>query len=262
MFKSKFISLGFAVFLGMAHVTSFAIPGVGSVLGTGGATEITQILNNVQLGAGVVEQIKTVSQLVQTYQTTYAQLQQQLLAGMNIQGFTLGNVTAAKNALDNYQGSLRSYQHDAGSLGTVFDTRLTEAKLQNITFEEYVRREGVRVEAGNQAAKARLQREVELLGQIQEDAAQIKRYGDQIPDTVGVHEATRLLNAQTNLLLQQMSRLTAIMLDSQGGGSKNAIQQNKAAADNVLAESIGGQLEDRQRAQKAAERAAILRMRP
>ena len=261
MFKSKFISLGFAVFVGMAHVTSFAIPGVGSVLGTGGATEITQILNNIQLGAGVVEQIKTVSQLVQTYQTTYSQLQQQLLAGMNIQGFNLGDVLKAKSALDNYQGSLRSYQNDASSLGSVFDTRLTEAKLQNITLEEYVTRESARIDAGNQAAKARLQREVDLLGQIQEDAVQIKKYGDQIPDTVGVHEATRLLNAQTNLLLQQMSRLTAIMLDSQGGGSKNAIQQNKAAADTVLGGSMAAQLDAKQAAQKAAERAAISQMR-
>lgn len=263
MSSVKFKNVVVALVLGAAQALSFAVPGVGSIAGTGGASEVTQLMNNVQLAAGVREQVSTVSQLVQTYQTTYSQLQQQLLAGMNVQGFNLADVTKTKSALDSYQNSLRSVNYDASTLGNVFDTRLTEARLQNITLEDYVKREGARIEAGNTAAKTRLQREVQLLGQIQEDAALIREYGNQIPDTVGVHEATRLLNAQVNLLLQQTSRLTAIMLDSLNGGNKQSlVDQNKAQADNILADSITSKLDTQQKAQKDAERAAISRMRP
>ena len=195
---------------------------------TGGATEITQILNNFQLVSQLSRQIATVRQLAQSYVVQYNQLREQILANTKIAGLSISDVERMKNDMEAYQRALNTLGRDLGSLERMFDSRLVEAKLKNMTFSDYLASEATKANDNNQAAKARLERERSMVRQIQDDIVQVKEYGRRVDSTVGVHESTQLLNAQMNLMLQQMTRLLTLTAEAQG--SDKAIQLNDEAA--------------------------------
>lgn len=253
MYVSKLSAIFLAISLSLIGPTVHA--GGGSVMGNGGATEITQILNNGQLAAQVGKQAQTVSQLVLSYQTQLSQLQQQILSGTNLGGVTLGDVMKTKSMYDQYQGSLKSVGRDLSSLSNVFDTRMVEARLRNMSMNDYILMEKAKIDQGDAAARARLARERAMVEQTQSDMAITQKYGADIGQTVGEHEAIALLNRQMNLMLQQNARILTLM-----GEAQNSDQAEKANKEQVMQaeqSEIGKSILDQQSKQKAAERAAI-----
>ncbi len=254
MFRSKFLAAAVVVSLVSSPLPANAGGGL-----TGGATEITQMLNNAQLLDQVAQQAKTVSQLVQTYRVTYDQLQQQVLAGTSIGNIGIGDIMKVKSDLDGYQSALRGLNGDLGSMGRVFDTRITEARLSNLTLEGYVRREAGRIDQGNAQAKARVSREMAQAEQINRDVQLVRDMGDKIPATVGVHASTQLLNSQMNMMLQQMTRLVAATNEAQGSDKANeALRRSEELAERGR---VRDQVTAMERSQKDRERAVIESMR-
>ena len=224
MSKSKLTAVAVAACMLVASGTASA--GGGAL--TGGSTEITQILNNGELVAQLRQQIAAVNQLAQSYVVQYNQLREQILANTKIAGLSISDVVKMKNDLEAYQKSLKALGRDLGGLEQMFDSRLVEAKLKNMTFSDYLASEATKVNSNNQAAKARLARERAMAQQVQNDIVQVKEYGRRVDSTVGVHESTQLLNGQMNLMLQQMTRLVSLTAEAQG--SDKAIQLNDEAA--------------------------------
>jgi len=197
------------------------------------ATEATQMMNNFQLAAELAKKVETVSQLVRTYATQYAQLQEQITAGMSIGGVTLADVMAIQRDLTNYQNALKSLGTDLGNMTNIYDTRLSEAKILNLTFGQYLERERKRILQGNQTAKARVTREIQIMDQVKADLVLARRYGDQIQSTVGVHQAMGLMNQQGNLMLQQLNKLVMLQAEAQGSDKANEMaekQEQEAAS--------------------------------
>ncbi len=197
------------------------------------ATEITQVMNNIELVAEYRKQVETVAQLVKTYQTQYLQLQEQLRAGFAIPGVALADVLRIKQDIDNYESSLKGLGRDLKSLGTVYDTRMSEAKLLNVSFADYLQREQQRISQGNAAAKFRVEREAQIMDQVRQDIALAKRYGDQVSSTTGVHAAMGLMNQQGNLMAQQLNKL--VMMTAEAQGSDKANQEAERAAEEAAA---------------------------
>ena len=258
MLKNKVLPLILALSLGAIQEKTSA-SGVGSIMGTGGASEMTQLMNNALLGSQLGQQVQAVSQLIQTYQTTYQQLQQMMLAGQSIQGVTLADVTRSQSDLSTYQNLLKSAGRDVTTLEQTFNTRAAEARLQNLTLEDYARREQERIAAGNTDARARIQMERRLLEQTNSDIVAVRRYGERIEQTVGVHESMGLMNSQMNLMLQQNSRM--LTLTAQGQLSDKGKAAEDAEHEKAEARQYASQLDAAQTAQRAAERAAISNMR-
>lgn len=200
----------------------------GSVAGTGGSTEITQIMNNGELIAQVRQQAATVSQLAQSYVVQYNQLREQILSGTKITGLSISDVLKIKGDIEGYQRSLKTLGRDLEGLENMFDARMLEAKLKKMSFNDYIASESARVNSDNQAAKARVARERAMAKQVQDDIVQVKEYGRRVDQTVGVHESSQLLNGQMNLMLQQMTRLVSLTAEAQG--SDKAEQLNNEAA--------------------------------
>lgn len=230
MFKFNHVARGVA--LALALVTGSVNAG-GPM--AGGASEWTQLLNNGQLVSSVSKQIATVNQLVQSYVVQYNQLQQQILSGVKIGGIGLSDVLKAKKDLENYQKSLKDLGADIESMGDMFDKRLIEAKLKKMSLPEYIKSEEQRIKNGNQTARARLDRERTVMKQVQSDIELVNDYGQKVESTVGVHQATQLLNGQMNLMLQQMTRLVSMTAEAQG--SDKAEELNDAAVARELMKS-------------------------
>lgn len=205
------------------------------------ATEVTQWMNHGLMVDKLGEQVRTVAQLVETYRTNISQLEEMVRAGKSLDGVTLPQLLGVKADLENYQQSLRTFGHDLKSLQGVFDTRLTESRLLNLDFKQYMQRENERIANGNLAAQARVDREMRILDQVRRDAALVSEYGSKIPSTVGVHQATQLLNAQTNLALQQLNQLVAMKAEEQGSdhASESAKRAQRRAASLEAQKGIG-----------------------
>lgn len=199
------------------------------------ATEVTQMMNNFELAAELAKKVETVSQLVRTYATQYAQLQEQITAGMSIGGVTLSDVMQIQRDLNNYQNALKSLGMDLGNMTNIYDTRLSEAKILNLTFGQYLERERGRILQGNRSAKARVTREIQIMDQVKADLVLARRYGDQIQSTVGVHQAMGLMNQQGNLMLQQLNKLVMLQAEAQGSDKANEMAEKQAEEAGALA---------------------------
>lgn len=199
-------------------------PAIGGAL-TGGATEWTQIANNVQLWMQYYKQIEAVTKLAQSYIVQYKTLEQQILNGLVIEGISLADVLKVKRDIEAYQSHLKALGRDIKGLGGYFDRRLVEARLLNLPMEEYVRREAQKIESGNQTAKARLERERNLMEQVKADIGRVDEFSSRIATTAGTHQATQLMNSQLNLLLQQMGRLTELTAEAQGSDQATTLNE-------------------------------------
>lgn len=221
-------------------ITSPAFAGGGFVCG-GCATEVTQILNNVELVSKVQQQVKTVDQLVQTYKVQYSQLQELMAAGKQIAGVNLGDILSITRDLNAYQGVLRGLHADLGSMQSVFDTRMAEAKLLNLSAEDYFAREANKIQNKNMVAKARLANEAQVVNQVNQDITLAETYSKRIASTEGVHQSSQLLNYQMNLMAQQLTRL--VQMTAQQQGSDLADKESEAASKHesalLINQSIG-----------------------
>ncbi|MGE3342309.1 MAG: hypothetical protein AB7L71_02645 [Vicinamibacterales bacterium] len=225
----------------------------------GCATEVTQLLNNAELYAQVQKQVATVRQLADTHLVHLTQLQELVNAGRQLGSIRLPDILQMKGDLEGYQRTLSTFSGDLTSLRSIFDRRLTEARLLNISFPDYYSREAQRIQDGNEIAKARLTRELQTIEQVKRDIELTQQYGARIQGTVGVHQATGLLNSQMNLMTQQLTRLVALTAESQG--SDKARVQAEEEADRASALERRKAILDSQKGRDSAADSLIEQMR-
>jgi conjugal transfer/entry exclusion protein len=232
-------TFAFIVVVLQSTFTASSASAGGGGLGAG-ATEITQIMNNTELIASVQQQAATVSKLAQSYIVQYNQLREQITAGVKIGGVSLGDVLKMQSDMAAYQTALKKLGTDLSGFQNTIDSRSIEAKLQNLSLKDYISRESQRVQSGNDQAKARVQREIAQAEQIKADITTVRSLGSKIEGTEGVHSATQLLNAQMNVMLQQMTRLVSLTSEAQGSDKAAAIA--KEAADREAARAVADQV--------------------
>lgn len=246
---------------GLFLVLSVLMHGAGHAMGSisGGATELTQLMNNGELVAQVAQQAKTVKHLADTHVVSYNQLLELVRAGQGMTGLARSDVMKLASDMEAYQAALKVLGLDLKGYSTALDARITEARLQNLSLQDYVMRERMRVQGGNELAKARLAREVAQAAQIRQDIVAVRDLGAAVGSTPGMHGATQLLNAQMNLMLQQMTRLVALTSEAQG--SDKAAAMAAEAANRAAARSMAEQIISNEAALKQRQRQLIDSMR-
>jgi hypothetical protein len=239
-------------------IATLTVPATGHAGGgmTGVATEVTQLLNNFELVAQVSQQTKTVKQLVDTHGVISKQLLEQIQSGAKIGGLSVADAMKMRADMDAYQASLQSLGLDLNGYSRTIDARITEARLQNLSLQDYVSRENRLVQSGNALARARLARERAQAEQIKQDIFMVRDLGRLVPQTPGVHGATQLLNSQMNLLLQQMTRMVALTSEAQGTDKAEALERevtNRAAARSIAEQIISNEASTKQRQRQLIE---------
>lgn len=238
-----------AAFVAICMVASIQVRAGGG--GIAGATEPTQILNNLQLVVNGLEEARTASTVVSQYATQLQQYQTQLANLQSLAQLPAGldpdNATALSN-LNNFRSAL---QRLAGSLGqqkSVIEQRLAEARLSGRDWNGYVNSVAADAARKNQRALARLDYEQSVLQQVQSDYSFARDMQAQIPATVGQHQSLQLLNSHMNRVVTQNAKLLEVM------SSTIAQQSEKEARDaESMTKSISQQDLLRQR-QEAIER--------
>lgn len=219
--------------------------------GAGMATEFTQLANNVELAAGVSQQIKTVAQLAQQYALQLKQFEQQWLAGLPTQAMTvystIQGVQKELAAVSRYQQSLVQAGSSVQQLQTLIAQRQAQAKLANMPFDQYVAVQSALIERGDLRAKQRLSNESEVMAQVNEDLSFAREQSGKISGTLGVHQAVNLLNKQMNRMVLQNARVLALMAQERGTEAAE-----KEHVKNVSAEAVKNLTIDLNDKEKAA----------
>jgi len=184
------------------------------------ATEVTQQLNNIELAAGVSEQIKTVTKLTEQYMLQIRQHAEQVKAGT---GFLSGQTWTTVDAVRKEMASVGRYQQSlvqAGSsvqqLQQLLSLRQAHARLANMPFDQYVDVQAAMIERGDRRARQRLANEAEVIRQVNEDLSFAQEQSGKISGTLGVHQAVNLLNKQMNRMVLQNARVLTLMAQERG----------------------------------------------
>lgn len=179
-----------------------------------GATEPTQILNNIQLLSNGLEEARTAATVVSQYQTQLQQYQTQLANLKSLPGLPeglSGDSLQALSNLSNYKSAIQQLMGSVGQQRSIMEQRLTEARLSGRDWNSYVAAVAADAASKNQRAINRLQYEESVLQQVQSDYAFARTMQSQIPSTVGQHQALQLMNGQMNRVVTQNAKLLEVL---------------------------------------------------
>lgn len=197
--------------------------GSGSALasgGGGGATEATQIANNVELAGALAQQILMYKKQLEQYTTQLQQFARQNIDGAVIQTvFTKPGNNALARELTAATAGLKAFEQLHGSvssLSTEWQKRLVEASTAGISVDRYLQIEAERIRKGNENAIKRIETEKRMMTAIEEDYALAKTWGANIESQSGINQSLGLLNTQMNRMLQQNARIVEMMSREQG----------------------------------------------
>lgn len=214
-----------------AAIAAFGTTAGASPGGVGGATEVTQILNNVQLGIQTLKQIRSMEELIMSTVYHIKNWKQLLLTNLPLGAgavvATVGDLNREISNFQNYQASLQRAGSSLQQLNQVFDARTVQASLKGVTFQEYLNIEARRVADGDKQARQRLEAEQKIVEAANADLQSAIANSSSFASAVGPTEAIGMLNAQVNQLVQQNARTAIIMANATG--TEQALAKKKEA---------------------------------
>lgn len=168
----------------------------------GGATEVTQILNNVQLAMqSVTQELQFATELEQLYVQTLQQI-----PGSDTS--LLADISKAANLVASAQGakhSLEALTSELGSLETHAQRRYDRFIASGLSWNNYVAREKEIAKQDRQRAKVVTQAEEAAMERVKETWGSYQRYQREITTSQGEHQSMRILNGQMNALIGTMN---------------------------------------------------------
>ncbi len=220
-----------------------------------GATEITQILNNLELVQVAMDGATTAQKTAQQYITQVQQYQTQLQNIRGLSGLPAGmggDAVKAVNDMMRFKQALGNLTGSLSQQSSIMEKRMAEARVGGKGWNGYVQQVAADAATGNKRAIERLKYEESVLEQVQSDYQFARNLQDQIPATVGQHQSLQLLNAQMNRVVTQNAKMLEVM---SGTISKQAQDEQKEAeakaralADQELMRQRHQNIEQRQRA--------------
>lgn len=184
-----------------AATTLLHAPAFGGAM-AGGATEVTQILNNIQLlMQSVTQEMQYATEIEQLYVQTLQQL-----PGSDTS--LLADIQKASTLVSSAQGAKRSLEaltNDLGSLETHAQRRYDRFIASGLSWNNYVAREKEIAAQDRRRAKVVTQAEEAAMQRVKETWGSYQRYQREITTSQGEHQSMRILNGQMNALIGTMN---------------------------------------------------------
>lgn len=234
----------------VATAVATAVPSnAGSVAGNGGATEITQILNNLQL----------LLQTIQEGESYYVQLkglEEQLRNGISLDPSELAD--AASMALGSQVdinktiGSARNLYGSLNEVNHLAEDRYRQFAASGLSWNKYIERE-TEIAARKKSARTMLSdREVAAIKRAQSNYSTYQRYASQIPATTEQQASLQLLSGQMNGMLVTLNSMMEMQATRNLAGDQEKIDDLAAreAAKEDAAKSMGAYQQSLERARQ------------
>lgn len=217
--RKNILAVTFAMVVAVGSCVLVPAPAVAGGSG-GGATEVTQLLNNGQLLLQVVQATATTAKLYQQYATQLEQFNVQKLMQKSLEGaFPTAAIKASIDEVKKIKEARDSLVKLRGSLSqieTKMSERFQEATLGGLSWEKYVENEGRLLREQNKRAILRMKEEQAVMAEVEKDHQLVQQFASKISSTSGVHQSVSLLNTQMNRLIQTQSRVSEIMAKTVG----------------------------------------------
>lgn len=220
-----------------------------------GATEPTQIMNNLELLKVAADGAVTAQKTVEQYTTQLQQFNLQQLNIRSLAGIPAGLAPDALKAVNDllaYKQALGRLEGSLGQQEQALERRLTEARLSGKSWQGYLA--DVAAEASRKQSRAveRLRYEEQVIQQVQSDYAFARNLQSQIPSTVGQHQSLQMLNSQMNRVITQNGKLLEVVsatVRRQADQDADAAESmTRNAADREILRQRQSAIEARQRA--------------
>lgn len=241
-------------------ISTLIMPGpalAGTVAGTGGATEFTQLANNIQLVQSTVNQAK---QIAEAITTRIASVQQAIAAVKNLKQLPLRldpSLTAFQgqlSALTQAYSSVMALGKSAAGVQAMITSRINEAGAMGIDLKTYLASE---IKLAGQRGGVYQKRVASDIGAIQDMATKSANLGaviDQNKDVIGniqgLQQLAQISSISAGELLEVKSLLLAQQLDRDVAGQDKSTDDrafsaavNDAAGQAKAREQRNGQLQ-------------------
>lgn len=205
MLQKRFspLALAAAATLAFSHPSS---AGGGGAL-TGGAREITQMMNNAELVLiGIEEKLQTIEQIEQTYLGRLQQLRSSI--GEYTAPFLKAYSTYQR--VSNLHSQLAGLGEKAKHFDQSLDSRFKEFSASHLTWVDWMERERRLVQQNDAGARARLAANREVLLSLDESMQAYQKAAEGMEDTPGVHQAVRQLAPLLQTLGGDVNKLIAV----------------------------------------------------
>ncbi|EKD97344.1 MAG: hypothetical protein ACD_23C00966G0011 [uncultured bacterium] len=226
MFKSKCIALAVT----MGAVVSMPAVHAGSVAGFGGATEITQIMNNSELLKVGVDGAQTAVTTVNQYMVQIEQYRNQLINTMGIDPMKLNaqlnSLNTSYQQLANYRAQLVRTSGSMNNQIDAWDQRYTTAKVAGRTLREQLEAEAKLREARNGAAIERAKRDEQIMQEVNNDIEQLRQSEADIPRSQGMNESIQNMHRTMNKIAFQNTKMIELLVENNAANRNNNMDRN------------------------------------
>lgn len=226
MFKSKHIALVVAV----VALISIPLVHAGSVMGTGGGTEVTQLMNNAELVKAGVDGAQTAVTTVNQYMMQIEQYRNQLI---NTVGMDPMKLNTQLNSLNTSYQQLSSYRDQlnrtSGSMNnqlSAWDLRFNTAKVAGRTLKEQLDAEASLRASRNGAAMERAKRDEQIMQEVNADIDQLRQTEADIPKSVGMNESIQNMHRTMNKIAFQNTKMIELLVEGNAANRNNNMDRN------------------------------------
>lgn len=207
----------------------------GTVAGFGGSTEITQLMNNVQLIASAAKQAAMVSEQIKSNITT---LQQYATMATNLKnlpqellGAAIGPYQSQLHELKAAYQAVDGLYQSANDASRMFSRRLNEMQAMALPPKDYLAMESALAARKGGAYERQMRSDLAAINNLQQRAEQLHRLSEQNRHLSGNLQGLQLLNQQANMLTGEMMELKAAIL-------QQGITDNRDRADRAFDQAI------------------------
>lgn len=188
----------------------------GTVAGTGGATEITQIANNVQL---VGMTAKQATQVTEAITTRIAAVNQYIAMLQNLKNLP---AIAMQQALAPYKqqvtdlgrlfNSVDGLRRSAEQTGYLMDSRVTDARQLGMSMKDYLRREAQLANTKGGIYKSRYMQDIQAIDDLKLRAQELRTLSDKNAAISGNVEGLQQLNQHASMTAGELMEIRSALL--------------------------------------------------
>jgi conjugal transfer/entry exclusion protein len=204
----------------------------GTVAGFGGSTEITQLLNNIQLVASVAKQAAMVEQQIQSNITQVKQLAAMTQNLKNVSpamlAQTVANYAGQVQKLGQMYTATQGLQQASTNFSSVLSGRMTQMNSLGMTPQNYLAAETTLAQQKGGIYQAQMTADLAALNDVQQRAQQLRTLSNQNPQIDSDIKGLQILVQQTNMMAGELMDMKAAILQQNAMTHQQLAEQANA----------------------------------
>lgn len=225
--------------LALALAAALAYGGGGGGALTGGSTEMTQVMNNMQLVDSVVKQAAMVEQQIQSNLNLINHYKTALQNLNTLTPQSLSNALAAYNtqiwSFQSLQRSVQSLQKAAQATMDMQNARTGEARAMNMDMNTYLKNEVALANTRGAGYKQRLDQDVATMDNLAARAANLQQVSAQTASVTGNLQGLQNLGQISAISAGELMEIKAAILAQNMDRATNQRELEAANVDNSKA---------------------------